>query len=151
MAKFLEPYPDTIEVVESVIARADLNRYMEFKILTDNKQKKVVNAVKANDLVKHMTRNDIVIVINEYVFDKLNPEQQILIVEEELGGIHYDTEKEKIVITKKDVETWSGIISKYGIDKYMKTKELIKLVYQQEKDGEEGNPEVIQSTEESND
>jgi hypothetical protein len=91
---------------------------------------------KANDLIKHMTNNDIVIVINETIYDKLNLEQKIMVTEEALAGVHYDNEKEKVIITKGDVITYSLLLRKYGYEKYEVLRESIKTLYNVEKEEE---------------
>jgi hypothetical protein len=98
MAKYTEPFDETREVFESVIIKQQLDLNVTIKILADNRQKKIVDLFKANALVKHMTDNDVVIVINEAIFDRLDSAQQIMVAEEATAGIYYDLEKEKLTI-----------------------------------------------------
>ena len=136
MARYEEPFDDTKEIFENIISNADLSRFINFKLLINNKQKELYKPIKANDLVKHMTNNDVVIIINERIFEQLNPEQKIMIAEESIAGVHFDAEKDKITFTKGDIHTYSGILSKFGTEKYLKLCELIKLIYSQENDVE---------------
>ena len=96
MAKYLEPFDDTKEIYTDAITRANLDLNVSIKILADNRQKDIYRVFKANDLIKHMTNNDVVIIINENVYDKLTDDQKIMVTEESIAGIHYDDEKEKI-------------------------------------------------------
>ena len=83
-----------------------------------------------------MTNNDVVIIINENVYDKLTDDQKIMVTEESIAGIHYDDEKEKVIITKGDVQTYSGLLRKYGYEKYEVLRESIKTIYNAEKEEE---------------
>jgi hypothetical protein len=136
MAKYLEPFDDTKDTYTDAITRANLDLNVSIKILVDNRQKDIYRVFKANDLIKHMTNNDIVIVINEAVYDKLTEEQRIMVTEESLAGIHYDDEKEKVIITKGDVQTYSGLLRKYGYERYEVLRESIKTIYNAEKEEE---------------
>jgi len=136
MAKYLEPFDDTKEIYNQVITKANLDLNVSIKILVDNRQKDIYRVFKANDLIKHMTNNDIIIVINETVYDRLTEEQRIMVTEESLAGIHFDNEKEKVIITKGDVQTYSGLLRRYGYEKYEVLKESIKTIYNAEKEEE---------------
>ena len=123
MAKYLEPFDDTKEIFNEAITKANLDLNVTFKILADNRQKDIYRVFKANDLIKHMTNNDIVIVINETIYDKLNLEQKIMVTEEALAGVHYDNEKEKVLKCANNLK-----ISLIDLIKYirlLKNKQII--------------------------
>lgn len=134
MAKYTEPFDETREVFDEVITTQMLDLNVNFKILADNRQKDIYKIFKANDLVKHMTNNDVVIVVNEAIFDKLEVAQQHMVAEEATAGIHYDLEKEKLIIKKGDITTFSGLLRKYGYDKYEVLLESIKTLYDADKE-----------------
>jgi hypothetical protein len=75
--------------------------------------------------------------LNEKIFEQLTPEQRRIVVEESLAGIHYDTENDKLVITKADVVTFSGILSKYSFDVWNVLQESVKTLYNAEKQAED--------------
>jgi hypothetical protein len=58
------------------------------------------------------------------------------IADEALAGIHYDNEKDKLVVGKADFSTFSGLLKKYGAEQCVELKELIKLIYSQEREAE---------------
>lgn len=134
MAKYTEPFDDTKEVFEEVIIKQQLDLNVNFKVLADNRQKDIYKIFKANDLVKHMTNNDVVIVVNETIFDRLETSQQHMVAEEATAGIHYDLEKEKLIITKGDITTFSGLLRKHGYEKYEALRESIKTLYDADKE-----------------
>ena len=134
MAKYTEPFDETRELFEDVIIKQQLDLNVNFKVLADNRQKDIYKIFKANDLVKHMTNNDVVIVVNEAIFDKLETSQQRMVAEEATAGIHYDLEKEKLIITKGDITTFSGLLRKHGYEKYEALRESIKTLYDADKE-----------------
>jgi hypothetical protein len=81
-----------------------------------------------------MTNNDVVIVVNETIFDRLETSQQHMVAEEATAGIHYDLEKEKLIITKGDITTFSGLLRKHGYEKYEALRESIKTLYDADKE-----------------
>lgn len=139
MAKFEDVFEDTQALFTSLILNADLARFVSIKILANNEQKEIFKVVKANDLVRHLTEEDVIIILNEKIFEKLPEEQKKMIGDEALASISFDSERNKLNISTPDLVTYSGIITKYSLEKYMETRELIRLLYSQEKDKDADN------------
>ena len=136
MAKFEQPFDDTKSIFDTLIVNADLDRNVTIEVLVNNRQKEIYKLVKTNDLTKYKTNVDVFVVINETVFDQLADVQKVIIADEALAGIHYDIEKDKLVISKTDFSTFSGLLQKYGAEQCIELKELIKLIYSQERNSE---------------
>ena len=136
MAKFEQPFEDTKTIFDALIVNADLDRNVTIEVLVNNRQKDIYKLVKTNDLTKYKTNIDVFIVINESVFDQLSDVQKVIVADEALAGIHYDNEKDKLIITKSDFSTFSGLLKKYGAEQCVELKELIKLIYSQEREAE---------------
>jgi len=134
MAKYEEPFQDTQEIFNGVISIAELERFVNIKLLSDNKSKTITKVVKANPLLKFETKNDLYIFINEQIFEQLEDWQKLIVAEEAIAGVYYDNEKDKLEIKKGDVETFSGLLSKYGYDRYEVVRESIKTLYNVEKE-----------------
>jgi len=139
MAKFEQPFEDTKTIFDGLIVNADLDRNVTIEVLVNNRQKDIYKLVKTNDLTKYKTNIDVFIVINESVFDQLSDVQKVIVADEALAGIHYDNEKDKLIITKSDFSTFSGLLKKYGAEQCVELKELIKLIYSQEREAEAEN------------
>lgn len=85
MAKFEDVFDDTQTLFTSLLLNANLAQVVTVKLLTDNKQKDIYKIVKANDLVRHITNNiDIVIILNENIFDQLPEDQKKLLLKKQL-------------------------------------------------------------------
>lgn len=137
MSKFndLKDYQDILDVFGGVLSTTALERNVKIKILGDeNLKNKIGYVAKANPREVFLNKIDVFIIVNQTVMEKLDLVQQILVAEELLAEIVYDSEKSKIVIKKPDYATFSGIASKYGHDVVENTKKVIKEIFSQEND-----------------
>lgn len=139
MAKFNEVYDDTQALFSNFINQIDSLSEVSVKILGNDRQKEICKVLKANDLLKHMTNEDAVIVINEKVFEQLEDEQKMMVVEEYVARLYFDSEKGKLSLINPDVNTFSLLLRKYGYDKYERLNESIKALYSQEAEEEAEN------------
>ena len=134
MAKFEEVYEDTLKLFNNHIANSTIPSFLKFKILSNEGLKETPGKVsKAQDIVKFMTNYDIIIQINEPIFDDLNDNQKDYIVKDLLAQIHYDLEKDKLNILKPDVTTFSGVLRQYDIDIYLGIKDTITSLMEERK------------------
>lgn len=128
------PFEDTKKIFNDVITIAELDNYINVKLLTDNKLKTITKLQKASPLVKFETKNDLYVFINETIFEQLEPWQQVIVAEETIAGAYFNSEKDRLEIKKGDITTFSGILSKYGYDKYEVVLESIKTLYNLEQE-----------------
>jgi hypothetical protein len=139
MAKYEEPFEDTTDLYTKHIENAGLTNYINITVLTNNKAKDVYKVNKANELLKYRTGDDIIIVINETILDRLDDADKEMVIEESISSIHYNIEKERIEISKPDVVTFSGVLSKHGFEKWNRVRETISLLFESEKQTETEN------------
>jgi hypothetical protein len=132
MSKFEEVFEDTLELFQKHINESSIPKFIKIKILSNNKIKKDFGLVnKSQDIVKYMTDYDIIIQVNEPIFDQLEDTQEEYVVNDLLAKIVYDMDKDKITIINPDVSTFSGVLRKYGIDTYQSIKESISVLLEQ--------------------
>jgi hypothetical protein len=132
MAKFEEVYEDTLTLFQKHIDQTSIPRMVKIKILSNDAIKKEFGKVsKTNDIVKFMTDYDVVIQVNEPIFDQLEEKQKEYVVRDLLAQIVYDMEKDKISIVSHDITTFSGVLRNYDIDTYLSIKESIITLLEQ--------------------
>ena len=68
------------------------------------------------------------------IFEQLETWQKIVVAEESISGIVFDPEKDKLEIKTGDVSTFSGLLRKYGYERYEIVEESIKTLYNVEKE-----------------
>jgi len=145
MSKFIEIEGSTKELFDDLISKADLFPKVRIKLLGSSKQKEIFKVVKANEIVKYLTENDVVVIINDEIFDQLEDDQQMLVAEESIAGISYNHDKDKLEIRTPDVKTFSGILRKYSYEKYNVVQESIKTLYdvKNNKGEESSEPQTV--------
>lgn len=132
MPEYMEPFPSTTKVFDEAIAEIGLDTYINIVIVSDNKAKKIFVVKKATPIHKHRTDDDVIIVLNEFVFDKLSEAQRLIVIDDALSYI--DFSDDKLSISSPDVIVNRLVVNKVGVDKYFDLQDTIKLIYSQEKD-----------------
>jgi hypothetical protein len=130
MAKFEELYEDVQSVFDEVIDITDLGHLVNFKVIANNKLKEIGKVQKANDLLNYLGDGvDVIITVNQVIFDKLPKDMQEMVAIELLTYVGFDSEKDRVIISKPDITTFSGVLKKYGYDRYEVLQESIKSLY----------------------
>lgn len=137
MAKYEEPFEDYQAMFNEAIETADLARFVVVTVLANDKAKDIFKVSKANDLLKFRTGDDVIIVINQKIFERLSEPQQRIIVEEAISYISFDPENEKVSITQPDFMAHSGVLRKYGFETIESVRESVKALYQADKEAED--------------
>lgn len=132
MPEYLDPFPSTTEAFDKVIAETGLDQYINIVILADNKAKKIFVVKKATPIHKHRVDDDVIIVLNEFVFDKLSEAQRLIVIEDAISRISFSDDK--LAITTPDVVVNKLVLTKHGVEDYFALQDTINLIYAQEKD-----------------
>ena len=133
MAKFEEVYEETLEIFNTHINKSGIPTFVNIKILSNANIKDFGVVTKSQDIIKFMTDYDVIIQINEPIFDKLEEQQKTYVVKDLLARIVYDMEKDKLCVNQPDVTTFSGVLRQYDIDTYLGIKESIVTLLEQKK------------------
>lgn len=134
MAKFEEVYEETMTLFRRAIEDSHIPGFLRLKVLSNEGLKDCPGKVsKAQDIIKFMTNYDVIVQINEPIFDQLGDDQKNYIVKDLLAQVHYDMDKEKLSIKKPDVSTFSGVLRQYDIDTYMGIKDSIATLLEEKK------------------
>lgn len=129
MIKYEEPFADILEMFEKVILGSGLDKYgVNVKLLVNNKQKELTKVIKLSELTTHLTSEHIVITYNQSIFEQLTEGQQKMVIDEALAQIYYDAEKDKLIMVKPDLTTYSLLLQKYGYEQYVILKESVKTL-----------------------
>lgn len=128
--QYQEVHQDVKGEFDSVIIRLELDNFMNIKVLGDEKQKKeVIKIKKIDDLNYHLHKEDIVLTVNQSIFEQLPPDLKVLAIEDALARISFNREKDAIQSNVEDVKTFSLVLDKHGYEKYHVLKESIKTLY----------------------
>lgn len=134
MGKFQEVYEETKQLFNDHISNSGIPGFVNIKILSNESLKDCFGQVtKSQDIIKFMTDYDVIIQINESIFDQLQSEQKEYVVKDLLAQITYNLESDKLSIVKADINTFSGVLRQYSIDEYIGICESIKTLQEQKK------------------
>ena len=116
---------ETEELFIKVLNETSIPKSIRFELISADDMKEVGKVAKGNEILKYMTDIDIIVLLNEHIFDKLAEDQKRMIIEELLAQVYWDSNSGKIKLIKPDVNTFSLLIKKYGIDFYLGVKDSI--------------------------
>ena len=136
-----EAFEETNALYKQAINAASLT-HLNITILSDNKAKDIFKVVKANKLLNYRTGDDIIIFINEKIFDQLEEPQRIIVVEESLAGIVNDIDGASFEIKPPNVKTYKAILRKHTYATWEVIQESIETLYQVEKDEEQAKKDA---------
>lgn len=109
-----------------------------FKLIGDVKQKKLIIAKKVPDAYAYLTGIQVLVSINEPLFDKLSDDEksiEVLFIDE-LNNISVNVESGAIKIGKPNFITNTSVADKYSFEEVKRVKELEILAMEQTKDAE---------------
>ena len=69
MAKFEEVYQETEDIFKTHITKSKIPSFIKIKLLSNNTLKDFGSVTKSQDIIKFMTDYDVIIQINEPIFD----------------------------------------------------------------------------------
>jgi TRAP-type mannitol/chloroaromatic compound transport system substrate-binding protein len=133
MSKYKELHEGTKALYDQAILQTNLGQLINIAIFADDNSKEIFKLVKANELLKFRTQDDLIILVNEKIIDQLTPEQRLIVVQESLAGVSYDTEKDKLVIETPDFMAHTNILRKYSFEVIDVIRESIKSILLAEK------------------
>lgn len=129
---------ETIEFFMSVYEKKSYSVTIGFKFIDDIKLKQSIKIMKLSDMYKFLLGKDILVIINEDLFDKLDEESMEILIEQELDKIEVDFKNGKIKMVQPDVKTFAGILEKYGEEAVLRANQVDKLSAEQKEDMETG-------------
>jgi len=139
MAKWGEPSNETFNEINEVLINSGLDNLINTKIIVNDEQKKKVILVKKTaPAIKFAFNYELLLIVNESIFDDLPPLQKRLCIEEALSGTHHNGTN--VVVGTPDINTYKGFLQKHGYEKFEVLEESIKSLYETQKnDGEDPN------------
>ena len=109
---------DVRNVLDEVVEQTNLENFMNIYYYAVPKQKGVIKVSKLNPIGEAVSKKTDVVVITvaEEIFERLDPNQQKMLVEDAINQISYDDEKDKIGIEAPAITMTVGGWRKYGAE-----------------------------------
>lgn len=142
--KFYELSENVITTFKEIYEKKAFPINIGFGFYGKAKQKQLIVLKVLSDEDRYLHNKDVLVKVNEDVFDKFDEEAIKILIEQEMDKIFVDGNSGKIKTIKPDLNTFSGIVNKYGIEKVARANSVENLYDQQKKDGAlEGSNDFI--------
>ncbi len=126
---------DVVDSFMEIYNKKSFPLTIKFQFINDTKLKKLVKISKIPDDVSFILNKELKISINEDLLNVYDEESINILYEQELDRINYNLESGKIKLIKTDLNTFSSLVNKYGVDKIARANKVEELYQQQKKDG----------------
>lgn len=135
MDRFYDLSEDTIQMFNNVVENKAFPVNLKFKFVGDSKQKKLIKIAKVSDDLRFAFNVDLKVVINEDLIDAYDESSINILIEQEVDRIEYSLDKDKLRLVKHDLNTFSSLVNKYGIENIARANKVEELYQQQLNDG----------------
>jgi predicted house-cleaning noncanonical NTP pyrophosphatase (MazG superfamily) len=119
-----------------IVEKKAFNTKIGFAFVSDSKLKKLVKVSKLTEVYNFLLNKEILVYINEDIYDKLEEDIVEILFDQEIEKITFDYEKGKIIMDKPDLVTFSPLLAKYGTEAVLRANEVDDLVNKQKEDME---------------
>jgi hypothetical protein len=137
MAKIEKASEDIVNLFEEIREKTSIPSWIQFEILSNNKQKEIYKISKANDIIEVLTNGvNFIVVVNEEILDELPFDMQEMVMNEALAGVVVN-DNDVVSLNKPDFNTYTGLLISYGHDSIITLHESIKSLYDAKKQKED--------------
>ena len=134
MDNFYELSKDTISKFFEVFNKKTFPVSIKFQFEGDEKQKELIKISVVPPKFQFIIGKDILISINEDILNVFDDESINILLEQEIDKINMNIETGKIKLIKTDLNTFSSLVNKYGVEKVAKANKVEELYKEQQKD-----------------
>ena len=135
MDNFYELSEDTISKFFEVFNKKTFPVSIKFQFEGDEKQKELIKISVVPPKFQFIIGKDILISINEDILNVFDDESVTILLEQEIDKINMNIETGKIKLVKTDLNTFSSLVNKYGVEKVARANKVEELYQEQKKDG----------------
>ena len=136
MSKFYNLSEDTIDTFRSIFQKKAFPFNIGFEYIGSESQKNLIKISKISDQFTFLLEKELLVSINESLMLVFDEESIQILIEQELDKISVNIDSGKIKLVKPDLNTFSSLINKYGIEKIAKANKVEELYSEQKQDAE---------------
>lgn len=134
MERFYELSEDTVSEFNEVFFKKAFPVTIKLQFIGDTKQKTLIKITKLPDDISFILSKEVKVIINEDLLNSYDDESIQILFEQEIDKIDINIETGKIKIKKTDLNTFSSIVNKYGVDAVARANKVEELYQEQKKD-----------------
>ena len=137
MAKFYKISDDTLSTFKAVFTKKSFPFNVGFEFIGCESQKNLIKISKLPDQFSFVLEKELLVQINEDLMSVFDEESIQILIEQEIDKISVNMDTGKIKMVKPDLNTFSSLINKYGIEKIARANKVEELYSQQKEDNQE--------------
>jgi hypothetical protein len=134
MENFSEISQDTIDDFYSIFNKKAFPVATKFEFVGNIKQKQLIKISKIPDQYSFLLNKELLVTINEDLMNAYDEESINILFEQEIDKININLDNGKIKLLKTDLNTFSSLVNKFGIEKVARANKIEELYQQQQSD-----------------
>lgn len=143
MDNFYELSEDTISDFFAIFNKKTFPITIKFQFLGDQKQKELIKIKSIAPNFSFITQKDLLVTINEDILNAFDEESITILFEQEIDKINMNIETGKIKLMKTDLNTFSSLVNKYGVEKVARANKVEELYKEQQKDATQDEEFIV--------
>jgi hypothetical protein len=143
MDRFYELSEDTISDFYTIFNKKSFPVSMKFQFQGDQKQKGIISITKVPDKYAAILEKELLISINEDLLTAYDDESITILFEQEIDKININIDSGKIKLVRTDLNTFSGLVNKYGVEKVARANKVEELYQEQQKDAKSDEEFIV--------
>ena len=134
MDRFYELSEDTINDFYGIFNKKPIAVSVKFQFIGDTKQKSLIKIAKIADDYSFVLQKELKVCINEDLMNVYDEESVTILFEQEIDKIYINIDSGKIKLVKTDLNTFSSLVNKYGMEKVARANKVEELYKEQQAD-----------------
>jgi len=137
MDKFYQISEDAEKKFFEIYDKKSFSLPLRFQFIGNKKQKDLIKISKIPDQYLFLIERELLVTINEEIMEKFDADAVTILFEQEIDKIQMNIENGKIKLVKTDLNTFSSLVNKYGVERVARANKVSELYNEQQKDGKE--------------
>jgi hypothetical protein len=134
MDNFYELSEDTTGKFFEIFNKKSFPLSIKFQFIGDEKQKELIKVSLINPKFSFLLEKEILISVNEDIMNAFDDESVTILMEQEIDKIYINIETGKMKLIKTDLNTFSSLVNKYGVEKVARANKVEELYQDQKRD-----------------
>lgn len=134
MDNFYELSEDTISTFFEIFNKKSFPLSIKFQFVGDQKQKELIKVSLINPKFSFLLSKEVLVSVNEDIMNAFDDESITILMEQEIDKIYINIETGKMKLIKTDLNTFSSLVNKYGVEKVARANKVEELYQEQQKD-----------------
>lgn len=134
MDRFYDLSQDTIDDFYNIFNQKSFPISLNYQFIGDSKQKTLIKITKVADDYSFILQKELKVSINEDLLTAYDQESITILFEQEIDKININLDSGKVKLLKTDLNTFSSLVNKYGVEKVARANKVEELYQEQQND-----------------